>query len=158
MTDEIGELVAHFGLEPHPEGGFYRETYRSECAVQDGLANGTRPASTAILFLLTPDSFSAFHRLRSDELWHYYAGDPIRLQLLEDDGDWSQIDVGIAMPQAVVRAGVWQAAECAGDHFSLCGCTVAPGFEFEDFELGDRGYLMHAFPEHGEMIQALTRA
>ena len=115
---------------PHPEGGFYREMFRSSDRVT--LPDGrVRSASTAILYLLPADAWSAWHRVTADEVWHHYEGAPLRLlppgqaEIMLDRGN----------PQAVVAAGIWQAAEPVGGAV-LCGCTVAPGFEFEDFELG----------------------
>jgi len=156
MTDAVATLVARHRLEPHPEGGFYRETYRSQSTVRDPLTGGIRSASTAILFLLTPDSHSAFHRLRSDEIWHFYEGDSITLHFLGRGGSAPEIILGHERPQAVVLAGVWQAAECSGERYSLCGCTVAPGFEFEDFELGPREVLLAEFPRCRRLIEAFT--
>ena len=157
MFDSIEELVTHFGLTPHPEGGFFSEVFRSSTLVTHPIHGASRPASTAILFLLTPTSFSAFHRLRSDEVWHYYGGDPVRLHLLSGLGVRSELELGPGNPFAVVPAESWQAARCTGDRFSLCGCTVAPGFEFEDFELGSRSQLVAAFPDERNLIEAFTR-
>jgi uncharacterized protein len=144
-------VVRRLGLIPHPEGGFYRETFRSplRLSLPDGR---TRSASTAIYYLLPPGSFSAWHQVDSDEVWHHYAGGPLRLYLLGQgerrlDGDH---------PQAVVPAGVWQAAEPAGEA-ALCGCTVAPGFDFADFRMGDRDGLVRAYPSEAELIRRLTR-
>jgi hypothetical protein len=138
-------------LIPHPEGGFYRETFRSplRLALPDGR---TRAASTAIYYLLPPGSFSAWHQVDSDEVWHHYVGGPLRLYLLGKgerrlDGDH---------PQAVVPAGVWQAAEPAGEA-ALCGCTVAPGFDFADFRMGDPDTLVQTYPSEAELIRRLTR-
>jgi hypothetical protein len=156
MTDEIAALVARHKLAPHPEGGFYRETFRSQSTVCNTLTGDIRSASTAILFLLTPDSFSAFHRLQSDEIWHYYEGDPIALHLLQAAGP-AEIVLSPENPDFAVPAGVWQAARCSGNRYSFCGCTVAPGFEFEDFELGLRAALLAEFPNSRALIDAFTR-
>jgi predicted cupin superfamily sugar epimerase len=158
MPDSVGELVAQFSLSPHIEGGFYREVFRSTTVVTHPAMLLERPASTAILFLLTPTSFSAFHRLCSDEVWHFYAGDPVELHLLHSDGRRVNCFVDTANPVCVVPAGTWQAARCTGNSHSLCGCTVAPGFEFEDFELANRAELVSAFLSERELIEAFTRA
>ena len=145
------EVVRRLGLFPHPEGGFYRETFRSPLSLP--LADGrVRAASTAIYYLLPSGTFSAWHQVGSDEVWHHYAGGPLRLYLLGHgehrlDGDH---------PQAVVPAGVWQAAEPV-DRPVLCGCTVAPGFDFADFRLADREALTRAHPAEAELIRRLSR-
>jgi uncharacterized protein len=148
---DAAETIRRLGLVPHPEGGYYRETFRSPLMVD--LPDGRRrSASTAIHYLLPPGSRSAWHRVASDEVWHHYGGGPLRLHLLGAGTrrlDWSD-------PQIVVPAGVWQAAEPEGDGV-LCGCTVAPGFEFADFELGHAEALISEFPEHEELIRRLIR-
>ena len=156
------DLIQSLGLKPHPEGGHYVETFRSELVTQS--ARGTRSASTAIYFLLKPGEFSAFHRVTSDEVWHHYAGAPVELHLIDDDGRHLEHRLGKALhagerPQWVVPAGVWQAARAsaAATEPTLCGCTVAPGFEFSDFELPRRETLVRRFPRHAELIARLTR-
>lgn len=137
------------GLLPHPEGGFYRETFRSPTPVQ--LPDGrVRAASTAIFYLLTADSCSRWHRVRSDEIWHHYEGGTLRLHLLGR----GEIRLNQRNPQAVVPAGVWQAAE-PEEEAVLVGCTVAPGFEFEDFVLGEAAALVREFPEEEAVIRRL---
>jgi predicted cupin superfamily sugar epimerase len=154
-------------LEAHPEGGYFRQTYRSEVligreALPAGFA-GARAASTAIYFLLEGGNFSAFHRLRSDEVWHFYAGDPLVVHVIAPDGKYSSILLGRDLEaghvlQAVVPAGCWFASHVADwNSFSVVGCTVAPGFEFEDFEMGKRARLVAEYPQHREVIERLTR-
>lgn len=130
-------LIRILDLQPHPEGGFYRETFRSD-VVQAG-PHGARAASTAIWFLLCAGQVSRWHRVLSDECWHWYEG--ASLDLLQCDGEDRPVDVqrlgpvaGSSRPQVVVPAGRWQAAIPRGDHV-LVGCTVAPGFDFADFTL-----------------------
>jgi predicted cupin superfamily sugar epimerase len=154
-------------LEEHPEGGYFRQTYRSEVSIaQEALPAGfagARAASTAIYFLLEGENFSAFHRLRSDEVWHFYAGDPLVVHVIEPEGNYSSILLGCDLEagqvlQGVVRAGCWFASHVADwNSFSVVGCTVAPGFEFDDFELGKRAELVATYPQHRELIQRLTR-
>jgi len=154
-------------LEAHPEGGYFRQTYRSEVSIaQEALPAGfagARAASTAIYFLLEEENFSAFHRLRSDEVWHFYAGDPLVVHVIEPEGNYSSILLGCDLEagqvlQGVVRAGCWFASHVADwNSFSVVGCTVAPGFEFDDFELGKRAELVATYPQHRELIQRLTR-
>ena len=118
------------------------------------LADGrNRSASTAILYLLPVGAWSAWHRVRSDEVWHHYEGAPLFLRRL----GYPHVTLDRANPQAVVRAGVWQSAEPVGDGAVLCGCTVAPGFEFEDFEMGTAETLIGEFPEEVEIIRRLSR-
>ena len=163
MHPDAEELVKRLGLAPHPEGGYYRETWRSPQRV-DGHAAGVRVASTAIYFLLPAGTFSALHRVSSDEVWHHYDGDPVDLHLLDEAAGAHEVvclgrDVaGGQLPQHVVPAGVWQAAVPRGERFALCGCTVAPGFEFDDFEMPSRTELLARFPSHADVVMRLTRA
>ena len=135
MTSE--EIIKLLGLMPHPEGGYYKETYRSSTRIP----GESRPHSTAIYYLLVPGSVSKMHRLRSDELFHFYIGDPVTWVLLESSKRvrkvtlGSQLDKG-QVPQMIVPAGTWFGGILEGGSFALMGTTVAPGFEFEDFELG----------------------
>jgi len=154
------EVIALLDLQPHPEGGHFRETYRSDRIIETPF--GRRSASTAILYLLTGGEFSAFHRVRSDELFHFYAGDPAELVLLDENGPrtvtlGSDIAAG-QQPQFLVPGGTWQAVRLTdGATWSLMGCTVAPGFEFEDFELARRDELTATFPAQAGLIEQLTR-
>ena len=154
-------------LEPHPEGGYFRQTYRSDVVIaREALSsgfNGARAASTAIYFLLEGENFSAFHRLRSDEVWHFYAGSPLAVEVIEPAGSRSTIllsndsDVDQTF-QAIVPAGCWFASHVADwKGWSLVGCTVAPGFDFEDFEMAKREELVRKYPQHRELIGLLTR-
>ena len=132
------EVVRLLGLSPHPEGGFYRETFRAPAA------DGERSASTAIYYLLRAGEVSAWHRVDADEVWHFYAGSPLELFLSVDGRERSAIRLGPDLtagerPQAVVPAGVWQAARPLGG-WVLVGCTVAPGFEFSSFEMASAGW------------------
>ena len=162
MNDQALNIVRLLDLQPHPEGGYYRESFRAPL-VLSGLPHGApRSASTAIYFLLPADTFSAFHRVRSDEIWHHYDGDPLALHIIDKAGAYERILLGHNLsagerPQAVVPADSWQAAELLGENFSLCGCTVAPGFDFADFELAGRNELAAQFPEHSALITRLTR-
>jgi predicted cupin superfamily sugar epimerase len=154
-------------LTAHPEGGFYRETYRSDLSIaREALPpqfTGPRLVSTAIYFLLEEGNFSAFHRLRSDELWHFYAGSSITVHVIEPDGAYSEIQLGNDpdagdVLQAAVKAGCWFASRVRHPKtFALAGCTVAPGFDFADFELGKRVDLVTRYPQHRTLIESLTR-
>lgn len=165
---EIEKLVAQLQLQPHPEGGFFRETYRSTEVIPNSQLgsnyDGDRNVSTAIYFLLTSDNFSAFHRINQDEFWHFYTGSPIVLHVIDLAGNHTKTVIGIDLengqvPQAVVKGGCWFAAHVLEpDNFSLLGCTVAPGFDFRDFILADRKELISAYPQHEELIAAFTRS
>ncbi len=154
-------------LQPHPEGGWFREVYRaSETISQAALPSrfdGDRSFSTAIYYLLGPGDFSALHRIRQDEVWHFYDGSPLVVEVIHPDGCAESLRLGRDVsagerPLAVVPAGSWfgaQVAEPAG--FALAGCTVAPGFDFADFEMPPRATLLNLYPQHAELIERLTR-
>lgn len=168
MSKDANYWIERLSLERHPEGGFFRQTYRSNMIIaEDALPEGfigARAASTAIYFLLDGDNFSAFHRLRSDEMWHFYAGSPLTVHVIDTLGKHSSILLGDDLDsgqsfQAVVRAGCWFASHVADwRSWALVGCTVAPGFDFEDFEMAKREELAREFPQHREIIERLTRA
>ena len=153
-------------LAPHPEGGCFRETYRSAEAIRrSGLPAryaGRRAFSTAILFLLKSGDRSCFHRLKSDELWHFHAGDACTIHVISRDGRYSRTQLGPAAGkgecfQAVVPAGEWFGATVApGGAYALMGCTTAPGFDFADFEMAERGALLKRYPRHRRIIERLT--
>ncbi|KMZ12499.1 hypothetical protein BHUM_03747 [Candidatus Burkholderia humilis] len=152
-------LIRRLKLEPHPEGGYFRETYRAEDRVKCEEADDTRAASTAIYFLLCDGAHSAWHRIRADEVWHFYAGDPIHVHVLDANGALVTHRLGNALVhadaafQAVVRIGDWFAAECAdASGAALVDCTVAPGFEFSEFEMAERGVLEARCPQYRELI------
>ena len=167
MLHTVTELVEKFGLLPHPEGGFYKETYRSAEQVEvKALAErftGNRHYSTAIYFLLEQGNFSAFHRIQSDECWHFYAEQSLHVHVIHPNGQYELISLGNNIQsgetfQAVVPAGSWFASETApGGQFSFVGCTVAPGFDFADFELAKAAELSVLFPEYAWLINRLCR-
>lgn len=153
------ELIRRLGLAPHPEGGYFRETYRAEGRVTRAGEREPRDASTAIYFLLCDGAHSAWHRIRSDEVWHFYAGDSIAIHVLDAHGALVTHRLGNALAdpgaafQAVVKAGDWFAAECCdASGTALVGCTVAPGFEFSEFEMAAPGVLEERYPQHRELI------
>jgi uncharacterized protein len=163
----IDQIVAHYQMLPHPEGGYYKETYKSEEWIPHiGLPNrfgGNRYFGTAIYFLLDQGNFSAFHRIKSDETWHFYAGQTLEIFVLHDNGELQIIQLGNQIQQgetfqATVPAGAWFASRpAANTAFSLVGCTVAPGFDFEDFELAKAEELVELFPQHTRLIRELCR-
>lgn len=138
---DADDIIARLGLRPHPEGGWYAETWRTP--VSDGF-DGTRPSGSAIHFLLRAGQRSAWHRVDAAEIWHHYAGAPLELRIAESGSTPTAIRLGIDLasgetPQAVVPAGAWQAARSLGD-WTLVGCTVSPAFEFGGFELAPEGW------------------
>jgi uncharacterized protein len=159
--------IERLQLEAHPEGGYFRQTYRSDLVIaREALPagfTGARSASTAIYFLLEGKNFSAFHRLRSDEVWHFYVGSPLVVDVIAPSGARSAILLGNDLeagqvPQAVVPAGCWFASHVADwKSFAVVGCTVAPGFDFEDFEMGKQAELVAKYPQHRDVIERLTR-
>ena len=164
MTAE--EAVARLGLAPHPEGGFYRETYRASevlprAALPERFA-GPRSVSTAILYLLPEGEKSRLHRIASDELWHFHLGGPLELVELAPDGSVETTILGSGLErgevlQKAVAAGRWFGARPRpGAGWCLVGCTVAPGFDFADFRLGRREELLASFPAAQAEIRALT--
>jgi predicted cupin superfamily sugar epimerase len=161
MNQDALALIELLQLQTHPEGGFYRETFRATREVTS-LTGESRNASTAIYFLLPAQTFSALHRVKADETWHHYDGDPLELHMIDEVGDHTMHLLGRdynagQRPQVVVPAGVWQAARPAGERFSLCGCTVAPGFDFQDFEMPTREELLGMFPQLRTIVTTLTR-
>lgn len=153
----MDQLIADYQLSPHPEGGYFRETYRSAAKVP----GTTRSLSTAIYYLLPAGERSLLHRISADEVWHFYLGDPLLVVELQPRGPAKVTRLGRGhgeLLQHVVPAGTWFGAMPAmGSAYSLVGCTVSPGFEFEDFELGQRADLLRQFPESRESIETLTR-
>lgn len=163
----VEKLIEHFKLIPHPEGGWYSETYKSNEKIDRSALperfTGSRVFSTAIYFLLEENNFSAFHRIRSDECWHFYEGDPLQLFIIHPSGELETITLGKDIEkenrfQHVVPAGSWFASRPApGSQFCFTGCTVAPGFEFEEFELADASILVKQYPQLKELIFSLCR-
>lgn len=165
MSLNAATLIRTLNLKPHPEGGHYAETFRSDLTVQSAAHGAVRAACTAICFLLERDDFSALHRVRSDEVWHHYLGDALELSLIHGTGALQQITLGKDLlrgqvPQAVAPRDVLQGArpDPNGEHgFVLVGCTVSPGFDFADFEMPTRADLSAQWPEHAALIASLTR-
>ena len=159
--------IERLALLPHPEGGHYRESYRATERIPGpalpGRYGGARVSSTAIYFLLRAGEVSALHRIRSDELWHFYAGGPLAVSVIDQEGTRRDLTLGPdpdagQLFQAMVPAGAWfGAAVCPGTAYALVGCTVAPGFEFADFELADRSALTRRYPQHAALIERLAR-
>ena len=166
MTATAQSYIQALQMRPHPEGGFFQESYRSEQTMQAPAPGGgsvQRNVCTAIYFLLEAGNFSAFHRIKSDEIWHFYAGQALEVLELLPDGELCCTRLGPdilrgELPQYVVPADTWFASRVVdGGTFSLVGCTVAPGFDFADFRLARRQELLEIFPQHRQIITELTR-
>jgi uncharacterized protein len=162
-TPTASEIIELLGLEPLPaEGGYYAETWRGDPL---GTAGAGRHYGSAIYYLMTPDAFSAMHRLPTDEVFHFYAGDPVEQLLLLPDGTGTVQRLGNELleeerPQAIAPGGAWQGSRIRprGRYgFALVGTTMAPGFHFDDYEHGDRAHLSALYPEWAELIRKLTR-
>jgi predicted cupin superfamily sugar epimerase len=158
------------GLVPHPcEGGWYIRTYESAQTVPpnafcEARYAGPRRTGTAIYYLLEPDTFSEIHRLRSDEIFHFYAGDSVEMLQLAPGGEAKVVQIGLNLehgerPQVLAPRDVWQGSRLvSGGRWALLGCTVSPGFEFEDYEAGEREQLLTEWPEQADLIRALTHS
>lgn len=164
--DRAAYYIEKLGLESHVEGGAFKEVYRSQLVIPGNVLpqqfHGDRHAGTMIYFLLKHGQFSAFHRIASDEGWHFYDGAPLTVYEIRPDGMLHTHHLGRNLEAeenfyCTIKAGSWFGSRCnVPGGFSLVGCTVAPGFDFADFELGDREVLSAAFPEHRELIASLT--
>lgn len=154
--------IKKFSLFPHPEGGFFSEVYRSDEFIPvealDERYVGKRNISTSIYFLLEGRGFSAFHRIKSDETWHHYDGSTALIHIISPEGIYSTVRLGKDDSlQYTIQRGSWFAGEVSDKNsFVLLGCTVAPGFDFSDFEIGKRDELLKMFPEHQEIINRLA--
>jgi predicted cupin superfamily sugar epimerase len=166
VEDKSQFYIEALKLKPHPEGGFFREIYKSEEMIDSQCLpdryNGSRSFSTSIYFLLKGDQISYFHRLKSDEMWHFYDGCAVKIYIIDEKGSLSTILLGKNLAegeilQAVVKRNCWFCAEITDKlSFSLTGCTVSPGFEFDDFEIGNRDELTARFPRHHNLIKKFT--
>ncbi len=167
MPNRADYWIEKLKLQAHPEGGHYRETYRAQGQISTQCLperfQSSRNFSTGIYYLLESGQYSAFHRIASDEMWHFYAGDTLVIYILKEEGPLEEIHLGRDAEagevfQAVVPAGYWFAARpLRADTFALVGCTVAPGFDFKDFEMADADALVEQFPEHQDLIRELSR-
>ena len=163
----LKDLITKYQLLPHPEGGYYKETYRSNVLInKEALPEdfgGDRNCSTAIYFLLEQGNFSAFHRIKSDESWHFYAGQALLIYVIDQEGKFETIKLGNDILngevfQAVVPANSWFASEPAPtSSYSFVGCTVSPGFDFADFELATKEELSKLYPTEIDLITRLCR-
>ena len=165
-TRDAQYFVSRLGLEPHPEGGFYKRTFESveRTSDQELTVNfeGKRKLYTSIYFLLTSNDLSHFHRLKSDELWYYHAGSPLTIHIIHENGEYEEIKLGLNLdkgevPQALVpKNAIFGSSVMEDDTFSLVGCMVSPGFEFQDFELFTQDDLLPKYPAHIDIIKKLA--
>ena len=160
---QAADWIERLSLQPHPEGGWYREVYRSAELLDETMLperfGGTRSFSTAIYFLLMAGEISRLHRIKQDELWHFYDGAPLRLHRIRPDGSTCSELLGReagALPMAMVPAGDYFGAEVTEGDYTLVGCTVAPGFDFADFEMPSRDELYTRFPDQADLVIHLT--
>lgn len=163
----IETLVKELNLLPHPEGGYYKETYRSEAIISEACLSpdfsGGRNMATGIYFLIEKGNFSALHKIKSDETWHFYYGDALEVIEINEKGNLTITKIGSNLSkgetfQYTVKANTWFGSRVSeAGNFSLVGCTVYPGFDFNDFELAKREDLIKQFPQHSQLISELTR-
>ena len=166
--NSIENLIKILELEPHPEGGYFKETYRSNGIIKNSCLpsefKGNRNFCTGIYYLLESQDFSAFHKINQDEMWHFYKGDALEIVIITEDGKLERIMLGNDIQngnvfQCVVPKNCWFAAKVSiPNSFSLVGCTVSPGFDFQDFTLADAHHLKPEFPKHKNIIKAFTRS
>ena len=160
MIKEAVHLIKKLRLEKHPEGGYFKQTYKSDVMIDVAGYGGLRHAATAIYYMLASGQFSAFHRMKSDEIWHYYAGGSITIHVIDEGGKLARIKLGKGKdetPQAVIRAGTWFAASLVKGSYCLVGCTVSPGFDYRDWELAKRDELIKSYPQHRAIIEKHAR-
>ncbi len=167
MDIKAQEYISKLHLNRHPEGGYFNEIYRSaeyyEAGYLPGRYNKNRAFATSIYFLLEGNQVSNLHSLKSDEIWHFYDGSAILIYMLEEQGKLTVKKLGKDLGsgelfQVTIPKGCWFGAELQDKKsFGLIGCTVSPGFDFEDFELGERNFLLNLFPDYSEIIKKLTK-
>jgi len=159
----VQSLIQNLNLISHPEGGYFAEHYRSEETIEPAGFSGSRSLATSIYFLLEEGQFSALHKIKSDEIWHFYMGDPLEIFEIDQNGNWISTILGQDLNQRqllsyVVKAGNWFGSRpLQGSKFSLVGCTVSPGFDFQDFEMPSRAYFEAEFPEFKSKLHQVTR-
>ena len=152
------QWIHELGLSEHPEGGFYREAYRSELFIEPEGFNGGRNVCTHIYYLLKDDQVSLLHRIKSDEIWHFYAGTHLEVSMFNAKGAVDVLNLSGEEPCGVVPSGAWFGAWLPEGGFALVGCTVAPGFDFSDFEMAEREAMLSQYPAHQAVISRLTLA
>ena len=153
--------ITHLQLQPHPEGGFYKEVFRSGVEVMRPPSLLPKKACTSIYYLLEGTDFSGFHRIASDEIWYFHKGAPLHIHVIDENGEHvinELTDEPTGNLSVVVKAGLWFAAELPSQTgFTLVSCAVAPGFEFDEFEMGGKSRLMTLYPQHASILDRLCR-
>ncbi|MCR8561136.1 cupin domain-containing protein [Mucilaginibacter sp. BJC16-A38] len=153
--------IDHLQLQPHPEGGYYREVFRSEIVVTGNDSFKFKRACTSIYYLLEGNDYSGFHRIQSDEIWYFHKGAPLHVHVIDENGDHYPLELSDSATgnlSLVVKAGLWFAAEIPSKtSFTLVSCAVAPGFEFSEFEMADKDKLTVLYPLHEILINRLSR-
>ncbi len=161
MEQTASYWINHLQLQPHPEGGFYKEVFRSETEVMRPPSLLTKKACTSIYYLLEGEDFSGFHRIASDEIWYFHKGVPLHIHVIDENGEHLTLelsDESTGNLSVVVRAGLWFAAEIPSkSSFTLVSCAVAPGFEFNEFEMAVKEQLTVLYPQHADLFAKLTR-
>ncbi|MEH7388635.1 cupin domain-containing protein [Bacillus sp. JJ1521] len=162
MNEKNAEFyITHLGLEPHPEGGFYKQTFASDAMI-DTKQENQRKLYTSIYFLLRSEDISHLHRLKSDELWYYHGGSSLTVHIIDESGEYKEMNLGLNLdegevPQVLVpKNAIFGSSVKEENTFSLVGCMVAPGFEFEDFELFTQEELLKEYPQHEGAIRKLA--
>jgi uncharacterized protein len=163
---DLPKWVSKLGLSPHPEGGYFKGTFESGEYISDNELSvnyeGKRKLYTSIYFLLASDDVSHFHRLKSDELWYYHGGSPLSIHVIDKNGIYQEIKLGMNLdagevPQVLVKKNsIFGSSVSEQDSCSLVGCMVSPGFEFQDFELFTQEELLKDYPQHKEIIMKLA--
>jgi predicted cupin superfamily sugar epimerase len=159
----VDTIINQLNMLAHPEGGYFAEHYRSSESFAPTGFDGQRSYATSIYFLLEKDQFSALHKIKSDEIWHFYLGEPLEIIEIEPNGKLIKTVLGQNFSYGqvlsyVVKAGNWFGSRpLAGSVFSLVGCTVSPGFDFEDFEMPSKTYFLDNFPQHKTLIEEICR-
>ncbi|ASU35078.1 hypothetical protein MuYL_3193 [Mucilaginibacter xinganensis] len=148
-------------MQPHPEGGYYKEIFRSELAVITQTSSKIKQACTSIYYLLEGSDYSGFHRLASDEIWYFHKGSPLHIHVIDYDGTYSLLELSdhdTGFLSVVIKAGLWFAAEIpSGEGFTLASCAVAPGFDFDEFEMGNKHKMAALYPLHNNLINKFCR-
>jgi len=161
QNQTAAQWITHLQLQPHPEGGFYKEVFRSETEVTRLPSLLPKQACTSIYYLLEGADFSGFHRIASDEIWYFHKGAPLHIHVIDENGahEINELsDTGTGSLSVVVKAGLWFAAEIPSKTgFTLASCAVAPGFEFDEFEMGGKGRLTGLYPQHTSAFDKLCR-
>jgi predicted cupin superfamily sugar epimerase len=155
------DWISRLNLQPHPEGGYYKEVFRSEQYVNRAGNDAQRHACTSIYYLLESKDYSGFHRIKSDEIWYFHKGEPLNIHVITADGEHRLLELSDSSTghlSLVVSAGLWFAAEIPSkEGYTLVSCAVAPGFEFTEFEMADKKELLKIHPGHAEVLQRLCR-